>query len=263
MPSMPLLRCLAVSALPMLLLAAWSALYPLTEIAVLAPLVAALLVALVAYRLTLARRRALAEAALRPGSALYPLLAGRMGAALAALLLAAVPLLAIAYFALEPGAAGWSAMSALVLLTSILSMLGQRALSAEVRPAFRPGLLLPVVATAAATPVAAAHACFDYALAPLPDWIDAASAAAMLAAALDDLPRRGSPVIELIAALRAMEVAAYWLLKIDGARSLPLLVFIAARDLLVFFGLATWLACLQALALSSSFQPGSDSHGRQ
>lgn len=248
---MPFVLCLAISALPLSLLLAWSRFYPVTEIAALAPTVAALLVALAAYRLVRARRRALAAAALVSNSRLHPFLAGRLGSAVAAGALAALPLPAIAYFTLTASVASWLAITALAALSSLLSVLGQQALAGDVAAAFRPGLLVPAVAALGAAPIAAGHAWVDYALLPLPLWIDEPGPAAMLAAALAELPQRGGGVSDLLAAVRGLEVAAYWLLKLDGAHSMSLVVFITVRDALVFFGLASWLACLQALALGA------------
>lgn len=259
---MALIAALAASAMPLLLLAAWALLYPHTQGALLAPAAAALLAFLAAWRLACARRRALADAALLPGARLRPLVAGRLGAAVGAAALVALPLPAIAYFTLDCGLAGWSAIAALAVGSALLQAALQPLLATQVRPAFQPGLLAPPLLLLVAAPVAATHAFIDYGTRPLPAWVDEPGLAAMLAAGIAALPHPETRAGDVLALLRSAEVFAYWLLKLDGGRSLPLIAFVLLRDALVFFGLAAWLQALQALALLSLPARGGTAAGR-
>jgi len=253
------LACLLASAAPLLLLIAWARLYPLTEMALLAPLIAALLAFLALFRAFHARRRAIAETALAPGARLRPLFAGRIGSALLAAPAAVLPLPAIAYFTLTAGALSWLAIALLAALGCLWQLTLRAPLARELREAFRPAFAVGLVTFASAAPVALLHGWLDYTLAPLPAWIDAPDYPAMLGASLGALPGKASWVREVFAAMCSLEVGAYWLLKLDQARSLPLLLFIACRDTLVFFGLAAWLAALQSLAIAS-LPPGDANH---
>jgi hypothetical protein len=206
----------------------------------------------VLYKSNAARRIALAQAVLLPESPLFPVFAGRIGALLMSVVATIIVLPVIAFFTLTCGLLGWAAIGLLAILSCFLSVSINGVASRHARRAFTPAITTQAVTVLAATVVTLVYSVVHYKMAPLPAWIDEPTLLDMLAAGLRTLPHPESITTEILSIFLVGEVVGYWLVKLDSAGNLPLLVFVVLRDSLVFYGIGSFLAGFQAIALSST-----------
>ncbi len=229
----------------------WRSLYPdpNTTALGLVALGALLLAGMVGgIRLSVQRRRAFLAMALEDKSWFRHVLSGRFTATVTNAVSGVVIGLALAYHLLVASAAEvYLAMSLGVSIACaflVLNVISAR----HVRPLYRASLFAPFLILPTSSVFVAVHFLLARNVIPLPPYLDAPGGlAGVLAAAQAELPRHHQMVFEALAALRAVEATAYWLLaQADFAPAAPVALFLL-QGALVHVSLAKLAVDLQAV----------------
>ena len=225
----------AASAASLGLGAAWRLLYPASAWSLALFCLSAALVFAAQFNSALARRRALRDAMLVPGSLLHRVLTGRLPALAAAVVGTAATLFPAAFFLASAAPAECAAAALLVVTVNAAIPPLRRGIARSARTAFVPRLL--ALGTAGLALVAVPlFAWLGYAVVPPPRWLAADTLAQALAQAL--ALHRTDPVGQILAGLDFAEVTIWWYMRGYGFGNGAVVAAFLAWNALIVLALA-------------------------